>query len=143
MSSIAPITKYSLPGAANTEAAANSSEQSLTQKDFLQLLVSQMKNQNPLNPQSNTEMAAQMAQFTSLQQTTEMSSSLAMMQANSLLGSTVNLKLDSNNVTSGVVEGVVLQNGTPQIQVNGLIYDVSQVISVAPTTTSQAAPAKL
>lgn len=112
------------------------SSQTLTQKDFLQLLVSQMENQDPLDPQSDTEMAAQMAQFTSLQQSSAMASSLSMMQADSLLGSTVNLQIDSHTATSGVVQAVVLENGTPEIIVNGSAYDLSQVTSVVPTATT-------
>jgi flagellar basal-body rod modification protein FlgD len=97
------------------------------------LLVAQMQNQNPLNPQSNTEMAAQMAQFSSLQQSSEMSASLGMMQASSLLGSTVNIQLNSKTITNGVVQGVIMQNGTPKILVNDSTYDLNQVISIAPT----------
>lgn len=96
-----------------------------------------MENQDPLDPQSNTEMAAQMAQFTSLQQSSAMAGSLAMMQADSLLGSTVNLQIDSQTMTNGVVQGVVVQNGTPMILVNGAAYALSQVISVAPAVATQ------
>jgi flagellar basal-body rod modification protein FlgD len=113
------------------------SQQTLNQQDFLQLLVAQMQNQDPLNPQSDTDMAAQMAQFTSLTQSSAMSSSLSMLQANSLIGSTVSLQVDPQTTASGVVQGVILNGGTPQIIVNGTTYDLSQVTSVTPTTTSQ------
>lgn len=129
---INPVTTSD--NADSTDSAANP-QQALTQKDFLQLLVSQMENQDPLDPQSDTEMAAQMAQFTSLQQTTAMSSSLSMMQADSLLGSTVNLQVDAQDTASGVVQGVMMQNGSPQILVNGQTYSLSQVLSVLPTPT--------
>jgi flagellar basal-body rod modification protein FlgD len=117
-------------------------QQTLTQNDFLQLLVAQMENQDPLQPQSDTEMASQMAQFTSLSQTSSMSSSLSTMQANSLIGSTVVLKQpNSQQTTSGVVLSVVLgaesSDGTPQIVVNGTAYDLSQVLSVTPTIANQ------
>jgi len=136
MSSVTSIANYT----SNTSSAdtVSGSQQALTQQDFLQLLVSQMENQDPLDPQSDTQMAAEMAQFTSLQQTTAMSSSLAMMQADSLLGSTVNLQVDAQTTASGVVQGVLLQNGTPQILVNGSAYNLSQVVSVAPTVTGAA-----
>jgi flagellar basal-body rod modification protein FlgD len=116
-------------------------QQTLTQNDFLQLLVAQMENQDPLNPQSDTEMASQMAQFTSLSQTTAMSSSLSMMQANSLIGSTVTVQIpDSQSTASGVVQNVLLgaesSDGTPQIVVNGTAYDLSSLLSVTPTTTN-------
>jgi len=116
-------------------------QQTLTQNDFLQLLVAQMENQDPLQPQSDTEMASQMAQFTSLSQTSAMSSSLSMMQASSLIGSTVTVQEpNSQNTTSGVVQSVLIgaasSDGTPQVVINGTSYDLSQVLSVTPTTTS-------
>jgi flagellar basal-body rod modification protein FlgD len=137
MSAVNSIT--SNPGAESTASSdtLSGSQQTLTQNDFLQLLVAQMENQDPLNPQSDTEMAAQMAQFTSLTQTTAMSGSLAMMQANSLIGSTVTLQVDSQTTTNGIVQGVVFQNGTPEIIVNGSTYNLGQVTAVVPATTSQ------
>jgi flagellar basal-body rod modification protein FlgD len=101
------------------------------------LLVAQMQNQDPMNPQSDTDMAAQMAQFSSLTATSASSSSLAMMQANQMVGSTVTVQLDTSGKTaSGVVQGVVVQNGAPEIMVNGTLYSLSQVSQVAPTVAS-------
>ena len=54
-------------------AAASST---LTQADFLQLLTAQMQNQDPFNPVDNTQMVAQMAQFSQLSATTDMSTTL-------------------------------------------------------------------
>jgi flagellar basal-body rod modification protein FlgD len=125
-------------GITSTDSVTNGS-QALNQQDFLQLLVSQMENQDPMNPQSNTDMAAQMAQFTALTQSSASSASLAMMQANSLIGSTVTLQLDAKTTATGVVQGVVLQKGTPEILVNGATYTLSQVTSVTPTVTNPAA----
>ena len=62
--------------------------QTLSQNDFLQLLVTQMTSQDPMNPTSDTEMAAQMAQFTSLQQTSTMSSNIAVMTCKQVLTAT-------------------------------------------------------
>lgn len=124
--------------AMNSTDSLSGPQQALNQQDFLQLLVTQMENQNPLDPQSDTQMAAEMAQFTSLQQTTAMSGSLSMLQANSLIGSTVTLQIDSQHIASGTVSGVLLgsasSDGTPQIVVNGTAYDLNQVISVSPTS---------
>jgi len=125
----------------STDSLAGAS-QALSQKDFLQLMVTQMQNQNPLDPQSDTQMAAEMAQFTSLQQSSSMASSLSMIQANSLVGSTVNLQVDSQTMTNGVVQGVVVQNGAPEILVNGAAYNLSQLISVAPTLAAPAGAAQ-
>ena len=137
MSTISAATAANLASNGVTSSdTISGAQQTLSQNDFLQLLVTQMQNQDPLNPQSDTEMAAQMAQFTSLQQSSAMSGSLAMLQANSLIGSTVSLQVDSQTTTSGEVQGVVMQNGAPQVIVNGLLYGLNQVLSVIPTVTA-------
>jgi flagellar basal-body rod modification protein FlgD len=133
-----PSVTTATSGINSTDSLTNNS-QTLNQQDFLKLLVSQMENQDPMNPQSDTQMAAQMAQFTSLTQSSAMSASLAMMQANSLIGSTVTLQVDPKTTAAGTVQGVVLQNGTPEILVNGTTYLLSQVTSVAPTVSSPTA----
>lgn len=111
----------------------------LNQANFLQLLVAQIQYQDPMNPQSDTDMAAQLAQFSSLQESTQSAGSLSMMQANSLVGSTVGIQVDSTSTTSGVVTGVVMSNGTPQITVGGANYGLSQINSVTPPANSATA----
>ena len=66
------------------------------QMDYMKLLITQLQNQNPLEPLDNNEMASQLAQFSSLQQLESMNSSFAEVlaitnrsYANSLLGKTV------------------------------------------------------
>ena len=132
---ITPVTSN-----ANTLEATDSlqgSAKALSQNDFLNLLVTQIQYQDPLNPKSDTDMAAQMAQFTSLSHSTQMSSSLSMLQANSLVGSTVTIAVDSKDTTSGVVQGVTMDNGTPKVVVNNTSYNVSQVVTVAPTVAAK------
>jgi len=136
MASVSPITNFASNYGSSD--SVSGPQQVLSQNDFLQLLVTQMENQDPLNPQSDTQMAAEMAQFTALQTSSASSSSLAMMQANSLVGSTVNLQTTpgSSDTTSGVVQGIVMQNGTPEIVVNGTPYTLSQVLAVIPTAAN-------
>ena len=126
----------------SSTAAAATPSQTLNQSDFLKLLVAQMQYQDPMNPQSDTQMAAQMAQFTALQQSSQMSSSLSMLQANNLVGSTVTVQTDPNNPSSlatGVVTGVTMTSGSPQILVTNPTtlqqtpYNLSQVVSMTPT----------
>ncbi|MBN8807998.1 MAG: flagellar hook assembly protein FlgD [Sphingomonas sp.] len=59
-----------------TVAPASSSNQTLGQADFLKLMTAQLQNQDPFNPVDNTQMVAQMAQFSSLQGITDMSTTL-------------------------------------------------------------------
>ena len=139
MSTISSIN--STPGAnSTTDMLSGLSSQTLSQGDFLKLLVTQMTSQDPMNPQSDTQMAAQMAQFTSLQQTNTMSTNIASMltqqqvsQADGLLGKTVTLQVNDTTTASGVVSAMQLVGGLPKIVVNNTPYDLSQVLTVAPT----------
>ena len=66
------------------------------QLDYMKLLITQLQNQNPLEPLSNNEMASQLAQFSQLSQLEQMNASFSQVMettsrdyANSLLGKTV------------------------------------------------------
>ncbi len=59
-----------------TEAAAAASPAALGRDDFLRMLVAQLENQDPLNPQDSTEFTAQLAQFSSLEQLLSISDGL-------------------------------------------------------------------
>lgn len=63
-------------GAAQAQTITRAQQQSLGQDDFLQLMTAQLKNQDPFEPVDNTQMVAQMAQFSSLAGITEMSTTL-------------------------------------------------------------------
>jgi len=121
-----------------TGSSTTNANATLNQQDFLQLLVTQMTSQDPLNPQSDTDFAAQLAQFSSLQESTTMAGSMSNMQANSLIGATVSVasSSNSNQETSGIVSAVENNNGTPEIQVNGQLYGLSQILTVAPAAAS-------
>jgi len=114
--------------------------QTLNQQDFLQLVVAQMSNQDPMNPQKDTEFIAQMAQFTALEQSKAMQSDIAqlrseqqMLQANALIGRAVELQGSQGALITGTVSGVQVTAGTPQIVVNGQAYDLSALLSIAPS----------
>jgi flagellar basal-body rod modification protein FlgD len=108
--------------------------QTLSQADFLQLLVTQMTSQDPLNPQSDTAFAAQLAQFSALQQSQTMTGNIQGLQANTLIGRQVSVASATNGAqgTSGTVTGVDFSSGSPQLVVNGQEFALSQVTAIAP-----------
>ena len=65
--SVNPITSSSA-AADNASAAALSGNKAPTQQMFLQLLVAQIKNQDPLNPTDSVQFVSQLAQFSELEQ---------------------------------------------------------------------------
>src|SRR5664279_2172745 len=96
-----------------TQAQPQLPPQTLGQADFLKLLVAQLSAQDPMNPVSNTDFAAQMAQFSTLQTTQTMQGNMAAVQsgltglaANSLLGKTVNLQSTNGQAVTGVVSAI-------------------------------------
>ena len=116
---------------------------SLGQDDFLRLLVTQMTSQDPLNPQKDTDFIAQMASFTSLEQTKSMGADIAqvrsdqqLLQANSLLGRTVTMQVDEATRTVGQVSAVQIEAGKPMVVVNGQSYDLSRLLTIVPTVNS-------
>jgi flagellar basal-body rod modification protein FlgD len=124
------ISSVSAADPAQTAAAAN---QSLTQANFLQLLVTQMSSQDPLDPQSDTAFAAQLAQFSALQQSQNMAQNMSVLQANSMLGESVTVApSDGSPNVSGLVSAVQIQSGTPVITVNGQSYNLNQITTIAP-----------
>jgi len=104
----------------------------LGQDDFLNLLVTQLKMQDPLNPKQDTEFIAQMAQFSALEQSKAMQQDMAALQANSLIGRAVEVNNQDGTTTQGVVSAVQIVAGTPQLIIDGEAFALSQVQSIAP-----------
>ncbi len=69
----APVSSSSSTTGSTTSSPLSSGTNALANEStFLKLLVTQLKNQNPLNPQDGTQFVAQLAQFSDLEQTIQM-----------------------------------------------------------------------
>ncbi len=104
----------------------------LGKDDFLKLLITQLTNQNPAEPMDDREFIAQMAQFSTLEQMTNLSTEFQRLagllqagQAVSLLGKTVDIVIGSATITGQVDE--VTSGEFPQVLVNGVYYDFGNV----------------
>ena len=112
------------------------------QMDYMKLLVTQLQNQNPLEPLDNNQMAAQLAQFSQLQQLENMNSSFAqslqMSQQNyaaSLIGKNISYLEQQSDMSVAQVEGMVEKvhkssDGDVLLEVNGLLVGLEDVLSV-------------
>ncbi|NOS69290.1 MAG: flagellar hook capping protein [Verrucomicrobia bacterium] len=135
MPSAASILGISTTSNNMPDGSARSPVQVLGQDDFLKLLVTQMQQQDPMNPQKDTEFIAQMASFSALEQSKTMQQDMAQLRAGSLLGDTVTVKGLKNTTFTGVVESVEFSNGKPSLIIGGVPYEMSDVLTVKPTVT--------
>ena len=88
--------------------------------DFLKLLVGQLKHQDPMNPMEDKDFMGQMAQFSQLEQTTNMATALQNDRAFSLIGRTVSYSdPKTGELFAGKVEKVVIDGGKPTLTIDG------------------------
>lgn len=112
------------------------------QMDYMKLLVTQLQNQNPLEPLDNQEMAAQLAQFSQLQQLENMNASFGRVlesvqrsYASSLLGKAISFHAMASDGTMetrmGRVDEVIMgSDGQDALLVEGQQVDLAAVLSV-------------
>jgi len=126
-------------------AAQAAAKKTLTTSDFLQLLTTEMNNQDPLQPMDNTASMAQLAQFSSLDQMNTLSQNFNLMRADqskytaaSYIGMqvTVTDATSSSGVTTGIVSAVDTSTDTPQLEINGNYYSLSTVTKVESPSTA-------
>jgi flagellar basal-body rod modification protein FlgD len=114
-------------------------QDTMGKEDFLKLLIVQLENQDPTSPLEDKEFISQMAQFSSLEQMTEMNKTLSnlimnykLSLASSLLGKEVEV-LDrvKGDTISGVVSEITFGEEGPRITFNGISYSIDDVTKVA------------
>ncbi|NUO08843.1 MAG: hypothetical protein HUU08_09230 [Candidatus Brocadia sp.] len=130
----------------------------ISMDNFLTLFVTQLQNQNPLDPTDNSEFMSQLAQFSALEQEQQQTGYLASMNsidtaslqldqitmASSFIGKTIEYSNDNSDSTSktltGVVEGIKLEeDGTVSFIIGGKSVSISNLIKVSDTTTTTTA----
>ena len=119
------------------------------QNMFLKVLVAQMSNQDPMNPQSDTEFIGQMAQFSSLEQMTKLTGAMTQMQAYNLVGKYVLATYDrpvtledgtqgtQETMVEGKVSSTYTQSGITYVTVQKLAYDKDGKPVIDPETGKQ------
>lgn len=113
-------TVNSVSSAAST---AVTTETEVSKDMFLQMLVAQLKNQNPLSPMDGTDFAAQLAQFSSLEQLTNMSTQMGKLSAS--IGSMVNSQLVNMIGSEVVARGdTITADGTDKTLTYSLPVDI-------------------
>jgi flagellar basal-body rod modification protein FlgD len=102
--------------------------------DFMQLLITQLKNQDPMKPMEDKEFITQLAQFSSLEsmdkltgQMEALTGSQMLVQAATLIGKQATAKLATGEVVSGTISQVKMISGQPTAVINGKEIDTSLI----------------
>ena len=105
---------------------------------FLHLFVTQMRNQNPLDPMSNEETLAQLAQFTQVEQLTELNENFARVLQSSQISDASALlfrKVSFNDEGTGelvsiIPEKVEIRDGEPYLVAGNRSVAMSDIVQV-------------
>jgi flagellar basal-body rod modification protein FlgD len=104
-------------------------KQTLGKDDFLKILITQLQNQDPTQPLQDKEFIAQMAQFTSVEQLTNMAGEMKLMRqslgfVSGLIGKSITwTEIDSSGASvdkSGVVDSISFKDGNQYANVKGV-----------------------
>jgi|SRR5262245_33110323 flagellar basal-body rod modification protein FlgD len=123
-----PVTSSTKPGssALNPISEADANKNSLGKDAFLKLLTTQLQHQDPLNPMDDSQFMGQMAQFSTLEQVTNMANAntamadnLAFNKSVSLIGRTVTYTGEDDQPHTGKVDRVTTTDGKPALSVGG------------------------
>ncbi len=111
------------------------SPSALDKDAFLQLLVAQMKYQDPLQPTDNTEYVSQLATFSSLEEMQNLNSGMTLQRASGLVGETVLIKAVNSSTggteyAQGKVDYVVYENNKAYVSVEDQLYSIDDVYQV-------------
>lgn len=138
----------------NVQKAASTDSSVMGKEQFLQLLVAQLKHQDPLTPMDNAEYLGQLTQFSSMEQLINIYEEISSLKqdigsASSLIGKEVSWN-EYDNVgqvvqKSGIVDSIISKDGLLYVEVDGnrvgldFINQISAVQAEAPSTGGQPA----
>ena len=128
----------------STSTTGSSSNSLINANTFLQLLVDEMQNQNPLQPMNNSEIMSQMSELANVQAISQMTQNIQNMQttmsamgnmvqglfSHQLLGASVTVRDSSGNQVSGTVSSISFTNDTPSLVINNQTYPLSSLVSM-------------
>ena len=139
MSSTAVVENGKIVETASQSSTKKAAGKSGMDKDaFLQLLVAQMKYQDPLEPTSNTEYISQYATFSQVEQIQNMAATMELSRASSMVGKLVEIRTMNSTgdykSVQGSVEYVTYENGKAYVSVDGALYSADDVVAIIDET---------
>jgi len=121
--------------------------QSMNSSDFIKMMITQLQNQDPLQPTDSNALLQQMSAIGQMQSTSQLQSTLQSLTlqnqigaASALIGKSVTGMDSTNNTISGLVNSVqVTQSGVSLQLDNGKTLDITRVTQIAPGPNATAA----
>lgn len=130
VNSVSNSTSYTT----STSTSSRSTSSELDKEDFLNLLVTQLKYQDPLNPADSTEYVSQLAQFSVLEQMSNLNARMAVLESIALTGkyATASVTDSTGTVTSveGTVDSVSMDDGEASLVIDGTSVELDDLTSV-------------
>ena len=135
MSLVAPVKDGKVQNTSSASSLANKTKETNgnnADKDtFLQMLVAEMKYQDPLQPTSNPEWVSQYATFSELEQMQNMAESAEASRANDLVGKTVIMKVKDGSGDTKQIQGrvdyVVYEGKDAYLSIDESLYSISDL----------------
>ncbi|QJD83376.1 flagellar hook capping FlgD N-terminal domain-containing protein [Cohnella herbarum] len=126
----------------NVQAAARKPVKEMGKDQFLQILVTQLRNQDPMQPMQDKEFIAQMAQFSSLEQMMNMSKEVtALRQSAGMVAGLIGKEISWFEETeagvvqhSGTVSSVLWSEGVQYAKVENVNVPIDEIISISEPT---------
>ncbi|WP_223066775.1 flagellar hook capping FlgD N-terminal domain-containing protein [Paenibacillus caui] len=136
--------------ASNVQAASKKDNQTMGKDQFLKILITQLQNQDPMQPLEDKEFIAQMAQFTSVEQLMNISSQLTAMNqslgsVSGLIGKQVTWMQESTDgsseynvdgssasgtYTTGIVDSIVIRSGVQYAKIGSSEVPLDQILQI-------------
>jgi flagellar basal-body rod modification protein FlgD len=124
-----------------------SSKMKIKTEDFIRMMITQLQNQDPMEPAKNEQLLAQMSQIAQLESSTQLSDSIqsivlqnSVSNAGAMIGKMVAGKDDRGTDVSGLVNSVRVENNKVLLELdNGKALQLARVTEIAPPRAAAAA----
>ncbi|MEZ0537770.1 flagellar hook capping FlgD N-terminal domain-containing protein [Caldicellulosiruptoraceae bacterium PP1] len=117
----------------------SSTNKTLGKQDFLNLLVTQLRYQDPLKPMEDKEFVAQLAQFSSLEQMQNLNQNMQLLRSQTLIGKNVTASISDGTTTKqiqGTVDSVRIEGENVLLNVNGSEVKLTDITNINQSSDS-------
>jgi flagellar basal-body rod modification protein FlgD len=121
----------------STTESTTTAKNVLDKNAFLKILMAQLSNQDPLSPQDTSQSIAQMAQFSALEESQNMNTSLEKMlvsqqltEGSMMIGKEVAFAVNEASYVQELVNGLIIDQGKVYLKTGNGVYDIDNVIGV-------------